>query len=553
MSAPRHVVLLVEDNPGDAFIASERLAEGPGSGFDVVHVKRLEEAAQALSSRAVDAVILDLNLPDSQGLPSLERVLSISGSAPVIVVSSSMSLDLRGQVLGSGASEVFAKDESNSRLFSRSVLYAIERNRAREQHKQIEMLLEATPDAILVVTVTGIVRYVNQAALQLFDRRREDFVGELLGFSVKDGEPIDITIHRRGEARICEMRVASFDWQGELAFLASIRDQTALQNSRREAIEKQQLSEHRALQLSQILGGITSLARRLGLSDVGDAPFPVLNARPDEHLSDAVLQSMLAPFETAFRGYVDANRKLAAQNRELADAKAAIEVVNRELEAFSYSVAHDLRAPLRGIDGFSRALLEDAGDKLDDDALRHLQKIRKCAHRMEQIIHDLLELSRVTRAELSRSSVDLVDLARGIAGHLAEAHPERDVELLLPSELVAYVDRNLMRSLLENLLANAYKFTAKTERPRVELGVVRDGGEDVYFVRDNGVGFDNAYAHKLFGVFQRLHSNDEFEGTGVGLSIVKRIVERHGGRVWAEGNTGEGAAFYFALGSAEDR
>jgi signal transduction histidine kinase len=546
----KHRVLLVEDNPGDADLTSERLVDAPKFAFDILHVVTLADALTALNKTPVDAVIVDLNLPDSVGLETLISIKQAAGSAPIIVVSGMVDDTLRHHAMDAGATEVFTKHESNSRLFSRSVLYVIERNRAQEQRRQVETLLATTPDAILVVNQLGMVRYVNQAALQLFGRRREDFIGELLGFSARDVEPQEIVIPRQGDARLCEMRVVPFEWQGEPAVLGSIRDLTELKNSQREAIDGKKLAENRANTLRRLLNEIAALARTLGFADVGDATVPVLNARPDDVLSDETLAGVLTPFEAAFRGYAEANTKLAAQNRELSDAKTAIEAVNRELESFSYSVAHDLRGPLSVIDGFCYALLQDQADKFDDKGRKHLNFIREAATRMEQLINDLLQLAHISQADLKRSPVNISCLAWEVATELQVAYPDRQVEFIVSDGLTVEADANLIRIVLENLLGNAHKFTSKRHDARIKLGVLHESGEDVYFVHDNGAGFDSSRAGKLFGVFQRLHSQQEFKGTGIGLSIVKRIVERHGGKIWAESAPGEGATFFFSLQSS---
>jgi PAS domain S-box-containing protein len=232
----------------------------------------------------------------------------------------------------------------------------------------------------------------------------------------------------------------------------------------------------------------------------------------------------------------------------LARAKETAEAASRELEAFSYSVAHDLRAPLRGIDGFSQALLEDHTAMLDEEGREHLRRVRESAQRMAELIDDLLELSRVTRSELRRERVDLTALAQAAAARLRRAEPDRAVELTVSSGLSGSGDPRLLAIVLENLLGNAWKFTGKRAKARIEFGQSDDNGHSVYYVRDDGVGFDMAYAEQLFGVFQRLHGQREFEGTGIGLATVQRIIRRHGGRVWAEGEVDRGATFYFTLG-----
>ena len=258
----------------------------------------------------------------------------------------------------------------------------------------------------------------------------------------------------------------------------------------------------------------------------------------------------LAPFEMAFRGYREANANLMALNASLQQAKAIAEASNHELEAFSYSVAHDLRAPLRGIDGFSQALLEDYGDKLDDEGKQHLRFVRESAQQMAHLIDDLLTLSRVTRSELRREPVDLTGLVRAALAHAAKVHPDRRVETVVADGLTAEGDARMLKAALDNLLGNAWKFTNRRAQARIEVGAAVEDGERAFFVRDNGVGFDMAHAAKLFGVFQRLHSSAEFEGTGIGLATVQRIIQRHGGRIWAESQPDHGATFYFTLNDA---
>ena len=241
-------------------------------------------------------------------------------------------------------------------------------------------------------------------------------------------------------------------------------------------------------------------------------------------------------------------RKLNEElERRVVERTEQLEAANKELEAFSYSVSHDLRAPLRAVDGFSLVLLEDYNHRLDAEGQGHLRRVRAATRHMAQLIDDMLELSRVTRAEMRREKVQLDALARAIAANLQRAQPERQVELVVADGLDAQGDPRLLRVALENLLGNAWKFTGQLPQARVEFGMAEQNGQVTYFVRDNGAGFDMAYADKLFGAFQRLHSTAEFPGTGIGLATVQRVVHRHGGRVWAEGAVGRGATFYFTL------
>lgn len=238
-------------------------------------------------------------------------------------------------------------------------------------------------------------------------------------------------------------------------------------------------------------------------------------------------------------------KEIQRLNTALMQRNIEIESINKELQAFSYSVSHDLRAPLRAIDGFSQALLEDYQNKLDAPGLGYLQRVRAATQRMGELIDDILMLSRVSRAEIRRTHVDLDALSQSVVTELRDAEPRRKVEIVIHPGLSAQGDPALLRVMMENLWSNAWKFTAKTKEARIEFGRNEDG----FFLRDNGAGFDMAYVDKLFGAFQRLHTPDEFAGTGIGLATVQRIVHRHGGQVRAEGRVGQGATFYFTLSS----
>ncbi|MBI5118485.1 PAS domain S-box protein [Candidatus Poribacteria bacterium] len=232
---------------------------------------------------------------------------------------------------------------------------------------------------------------------------------------------------------------------------------------------------------------------------------------------------------------------------ELRETMTELKRSNAELDSFAYTVAHDLRTPLRGMDGFSQALLEDYAEKLDAEGKHCLSRIRGASQRMARIIDDLLSLSRVSRVEMRQESVDLSRLAETIASGLRQIEPDRRAEVLIQEGLIARGDANLLGLALENLLGNAWKFTRKRSEARIEFGRIESNGDSAYFVRDNGAGFDMKYVNKLFGTFQRLHAAAEFEGSGIGLATVQRVIHRHGGKVWANGAVEEGATFYFTL------
>jgi len=256
-----------------------------------------------------------------------------------------------------------------------------------------------------------------------------------------------------------------------------------------------------------------------------------------------ILNLLLSTYEAA----IQRNQELARAKDDLRTTNAALESANKELEAFSYSVSHDLRAPLRIVDGFSRILLEEHAPQLDEKGKDLLQRMQGSCLRMGQLIDDLLNLSRLSRAEMRCEPVDLTALVKLVAGELQKNQPQRDVKLQITEGLTANGDARLLRIALENLLGNAWKFTSKLPHAVIEFGKEQQNGNAAFFVRDNGAGFDMTYAAKLFGAFQRLHANSEFPGTGIGLATVQRIIHRHGGRIWAQSAVGTGATFYFVL------
>jgi PAS domain S-box-containing protein len=357
--------------------------------------------------------------------------------------------------------------------------------------KFFERLLDATPDAIVITDAHGIITIVNEAAVRLFGHSRSEMVGQ----------PVEILIPERFRSKHPEHR----------------RGYGAAPKAR--PMGAAHMSLH-------------------GLRKDG-AEFPA--------------EISLSPVETEEGAWaITAVRDMTRQEEQKAALRRATEAAvaaNHELETFSYSVAHDLRSPLRSIDGFSQALLEDYGDRLDDDGRDHLKRVRAAAQRMAQLIDDLLSLSRVTRAELHRTAVDVSAIAGEISDHLRKTQPGRNVRFTIAKGLVAYADARLVRAILENLIGNSWKFTSKRDSAHIEVGSSITDGEIAFFVRDDGAGFDMAYANKLFTAFQRLHNRAEFEGTGIGLATVMRIVRRHGGRVWAEGAVDRGATFWFTLPS----
>jgi signal transduction histidine kinase len=288
-----------------------------------------------------------------------------------------------------------------------------------------------------------------------------------------------------------------------------------------------------------VLAPIAGLQQATRQIAAGDWDF-VLGIRSDDEIGE-LSKNFDAMTKSLRRSFAQIERS----NQDLA-------TLNEELRAFSYSVSHDLRGPLRSMDGFSLALLEDYGDKLDDEGKDALQRIRAASQRMGCLIDDMLRLSQVTRAELHVTRVDLSAIARELADALDREDAGRSVEWAIDAGLSIRADPALMRIAIQNLLQNARKFTGKTDGPVIRVGALEREAETVYFVADNGVGFDMAHATNLFGAFQRLHHVDDFPGTGIGLAIVQRIIRRHEGKIWAEAKAGEGATFFFSVKESEN-
>jgi signal transduction histidine kinase len=260
-----------------------------------------------------------------------------------------------------------------------------------------------------------------------------------------------------------------------------------------------------------------------------------------------ILRAKVGVFVDLYRAQQELRRYRTQLEQLVEERTTALTAINRELEAFSYSVSHDLRAPLLAFDGLSQALLEDYGSRLDNRATDYLQRMRRASQRMGAVFDGLQSLFRVTSGEIHREQVDLSAMATEIVEEIRASSPDRDVAVDIEPSLGVSADARLVRIMLGNLINNAWKFTSTKTKAAIEIGGELVDGEARRFVRDNGVGFDMLYSHKLFGAFQRLHSQSEFPGVGIGLATVRRIVNRHGGRCWAEGAVGEGATFYFVL------
>jgi DNA-binding response OmpR family regulator len=626
------------------------------AGFDVKLSGSGSEAREVLQSVAVQAVILDVMLPDVDGIDFLREIRSMpdGASIPVVVLSTEAEVKDRVRGIATGAEEYVAKPYDTGYL----VASIEELVRARRQTDGSTLLLiddsptfrDALGRALREAGYRVLLAASGEEGLRLAGTQRPDAIvvdGVLPGLdgpSVIRRVRLDSALRHtpcllltaseggHAELRALEAGADAFVRKEEqvevvLARLSAVLRRSAAQGTT--AVAKSSLGRTRILAVDDDREYLQVLAEALkgdgydvALAHSGDEALELLAVQP----VDCILLELIMPAvsgqviceriksmptlrdipliiltrvedrDTLIRSlavgaddfiskssefsvlkarvraqirrkqFEDEHRRTredllrtemaaaeAAAARELAETRAALvqqlERKNRELDAFSYSVSHDLRAPLRAIDGFSRIVVEKYAGVLDAQGVDYLQRVRAAAQRMGELIDDLLELSRVGRTELRRTRINLADVAREVVADLRK-RADRAVEFSADDVLPADADRRLMQVVLENLIGNAWKFTANTPAARVVLGAAPRDGEKVYFVRDNGAGFDMAYVDKLFRPFQRLHAEADFPGTGIGLATVHRIIERHGGRIWAEGEVGRGTTIFFTLPDA---
>ncbi|HXM24270.1 MAG TPA: ATP-binding protein [Terriglobales bacterium] len=504
MSQPLRL-LIVEDSEDDA---DQLLRVLRPAGYEPAYeiVDTLPAMRTALEHKDWDLITSDHSMPKFSAPAALALAKELRPNAPFIVVTGQNDLSLAVSLMKSGARDYIRKEELERLVPTiEEVMREVEvgRERQRTEHllqvseARYRRLFETAQDGILTLDAdTGQITDVNPYLVKMLGYPQEDFIGKKLWEigTFKDTEASKSTfleLQTQGYIRYEDLPLeASDERRVDVEFVSNVY----------------MVGDKKVIQCN-----IRNITRR----KEAEAKVRHLNAELEQRLQDRTVQ---------------------------------LEVLDKEAENFNYSISHDLRAPLRWIGGFAQALEEDYARKLDPEGQRFIEKIRASAERMGAMLDGLIEVARFSRTELRREPVDLTAMVRRVAADLQQSAPDRKVEFVIAAGITANGDPRLLQRVLENLLNNAYKFTAKRVPARIEFGAApQTDGRVAYFVRDNGVGFDMAYADRLFGAFQRLHGAKEFPGAGIGLATVERIVHRHGGQVWAEGAENTSATFYFTL------
>ncbi|HEY9508489.1 MAG TPA: ATP-binding protein [Verrucomicrobiae bacterium] len=495
---------MVEDAARDAELVEYALRQG-GFDFSFRRVETETEFLDALKRFRPSVILSDHGLPAFDGFAALSLAQKKIPEAPFIFVTGSLGEETAIQALKDGAADFVLKDHlaNLAPALHRALRQAdvhLRRQRAeralQSSEERYRSLVEISPDALFVQTDDKIV-FINSAGVKLFDH---DDVNAVLGKSAVD------FFHPDERAEIRERLRVLLKEQKPISFL-----------------------EHRVVRPDGSLVEVEMAAAPLTFEGRKSAQV-IVHEISDRKLAEAEIRRL--------------NLKL---EQRVIERTAELEAANKELEAFSYSVSHDLRSPLRHIEGFVEIFRATKSEKLDAEAQEYLKTIADSAKQMGRLIDDLLAFSRTARAELRKTRMNLNEMVQNVLRELSLEIASRDIEWKIESLPPAEGDANLIHQVLSNLVRNALKYTRPRKPARIEIGATSNPSEITFFVRDNGVGFDMKYAHKLFGVFQRLHRASDFEGTGIGLANVRRIVNRHGGRAWAEGEIDAGATFYFTL------
>lgn len=636
-------VLLVEDSADDEARLRTMLAEAQQTRFEVECAERLSASSQRLRQGDIDAVLLDLSLPDSQGLETFRETRLCAPAVPIVVLTGTDDRDSGERAVREGAQGCLVKTRVDPRELEHAVCRAVEQTHdgrapavPEDLARSQKTLTEQTPllESVLNSIADGVIVVDEQGRCLLFNPVAEEILGfsrpesphyewpQQYGIFMADGTtpfPLDhlpLARARRGEivreeevfirvpgrekgvwvsTNASPLQDAEGRIRGGVAVFRDITERREAEQNRSRLAAVVEASEDAIVTArsdgtiehwntgaehifgytaEEIIGHNVSVLipperhneREEVLNTVMEGNkvqnFETVRLRKDGRLIDISLSAsplrnergeptFLTVIARDITGRLQREREIRELNTRLEqhvqERTKELDAANRELESFSYSVSHDLRAPLRVIDGFSAALQEDCSEQLDEQGRHYIQRIRAGVQRMGQLISAMLNLSRLTRTELRKQTVDLSSLAETILDDLLAENPTRRIEARVAEGVNAEGDPQLLEIVLRNLLGNAWKFTSGRSPAEIAFGVQRDDDRTVYFVRDNGTGFDMRYADKLFVPFQRLHGQSEFEGVGIGLATVQRIIHRHGGRIWAEAEEDRGATFFFTL------
>lgn len=627
-------ILLIEDHPGDARLIREMLSDARGGPFEMECEETLAAGLARLAGQHFDVLILDLSLPDSWGLETLDRALREVRDIPVVVLTGMEDEQASVSALDRGAQDYLVKGRIDPDMLSRSIRYALARSSSegalRESEEHYRRLVEGIGEVILTLDMDLRVTYASPSVERQAGFKVDEVVGRSVGEFMtpeslervkllfaeqlggqresdvhppvavmvemelmrKDGSVYpaevsagflrdrnsvprgvlivsrDVTEQKEDRARIRDSEekyrtlfessldgIVSVDMDGIITGAnRAYLDMLGYSLDEVKGLTYQQLTPEKWHAMEQDL--IDSQVNVRGFSDFYEKeyvrrdgsvfPISIRTWLIEDERGEPVGMWAIVRDVTEHKRIEEERRTLNQEmERRVIERTAQLQAANQEMEAFSYSVSHDLRAPLRAIEGFSRMLMEEHSDRLDEEGLRLLSIIRQNSDYMGELIEHLLMLSRVDRRELAEVEVDMNALARQVAEEHQQSLDGRILDFALEDLPPAKGDPLLWHQVWENLLSNAVKFTRYEDRAQVQVGCLKGDGENIYFVKDNGAGFDMKHADRLFGVFRRLHSPEEYEGVGVGLALVQRIVRRHGGRVWAQGKPGEGATFYF--------
>ncbi|KAF0216073.1 MAG: response receiver sensor histidine [Geobacteraceae bacterium] len=491
-------ILLVEDDPVAREILSIMIPR-KFPGMKIYAAKDGMTGLELFKGHRPEIVITDINMPGMDGLRMADEIKSLDPDAIIIAITAYSDTHYLLNAIECGINHYVLKPVDHKKLFAIiekcTAGIRLERQ-VRRQHDHIRKLsraVEQSPASIIITDAGGAIEYVNPKFTEITGYASEEVLGRNPRIFKSGVTPPDTY------KNLWETVTAGREWRGEF--------------------------------LNRKKGG------ELYWESASISPIPDDNG--------IIIHFVAVKEDITARKR--AEEEIEILNTNLAARAAELEAANRELEAFSHTVSHDLRSPLTKVSGFSQILLELCADRLDEESRSYLRKIYEGTRLMNQLIDTILNFSRTTRSEMSREKVDLSEMAQEIGLDLRLKKPERRVTFTIAEGVKGYGDKQLLRVVMENLLGNAWKYTGKKEAAVIEFGVAESEGNPAYFVRDNGAGFDMSQADKLFGAFQRLHSAEEFEGHGIGLATVQRVIQRHGGRVWAEGEAGKGATFYFTL------